>query len=570
MSFITWKINGTLVHELGLKDGRVTYGSLQASTLSFRHAGAAWDADPLFVFDEAVRLEQVVMDDDGVTVLSTVGVFAGKRLADPREFGPDSENLSYTFSDVWDELTRRPLLQNQAVVLDPESSSEPSLVAQGLIVLGQDDGGASVTVAQALTTFIAAAAAAGVSIALGEVTGFDFTVDWDIVADLTIADAILRVLKFSPDAVSEIDYDPEVPVIHFRRRANLTPVSLPISPIGQGEFPAYVATKGLRIRERKDLVPTFVAIHIRRSNSENGATYLTIDKQTAGPGAETDDRAIVRTLQLAGSNFSETRLSQECTTTPLAAALTAGGTITAGSDFDELSKFWKRKCPELAATNITLKGFRNTAREATPVLDSDGNDATPTLDTSLVRELIEGAITPWMENSTLNRKAQDQTYRAEIAYDEVVDGVTKRQIETYQAGVQATNASTRPYNWQESGDEEEAEPAPEDLATSIYNGLKANAHGEAQHEGRLLLIERECSLSLRPGKHALNLTGSRIAYTRMNAVIQTVSADLDKWESDVTFGWPDHLGPADLVDLARANRLKSPADTALMRSTGRY
>jgi hypothetical protein len=574
MSYTTWKLNGELLEVLGLKDARLTYANLQPDTLEVRHLTARWDADPLFAYAESVVLTRVLMNEPylGGSVISSTVVFRGKCRGFPRFLGRTAESLSYTFAGVWDELQRRPLLQNQAVVVDPEVSTIPTMVPQGLVILSQEDDGTSVNIAAALEVVINAAIAAGVSIELGTITGYDFAVGWDEIADLTIADAITRLLQVAPDAAVWIDYAPTVPVIHFSRRAELEAVTLPLSLVGVGEWPTYAGLDTLRIRSRPDLVVPFVSIQFRRLNTVNGQSYLTIEKQTAGAGTETDENALVRTIQLAGSSYSETILTQECKTLNLAGALGNGtlddDVVTVASDpsaFAELSAFWKRKVPALATPGVVIQGFRNRIRKAAEIADDAGDPITPTLDTSLVRELIEGAITPWMRSSGLGRSAQEQNYEVEIAYDAptVEDPlVVFRVTQAYTAPVMATNASTRTYNFQESSDVTDPETTPDGLADSLLTALE-----NLQHEGEVAIIEQECSLNYRPGK-VLGLTAGRDEWIHMGALIQSATCDLDSWRTSITFGWPTALGPADLVEIFRANRLRRPADRGLIRTTG--
>ena len=149
-TYVTWKLNGTLLHELGLKEGRLTYANLQPDTLELRHLTARWDADPLFDYGDAVRLDKVEINAATGDVVATECVFRGKAREFPRFFGRDAESLSYVFAGPWDELKRRPLLQNQAVVVDPLVSEIPTMVPQGLVILAQDDGGETVSLDQAL------------------------------------------------------------------------------------------------------------------------------------------------------------------------------------------------------------------------------------------------------------------------------------------------------------------------------------------------------------------------------------------------------------------------------------
>ena len=390
---------------------------------------------------------------------------------------------------------------------------------------------------------------------------------WDELADLTIADAIVRLLQVAPDAVAWIDYAPETPVIHFGRRGNLDAVDLPVVLEEEAEgFPVAAALESLRIRARPDLQVPFVGLHYRRTNTVNGKSYIVVEKREAGPGSETDENALIRTVQLAGTSYSETILTQEVRTLPLSAALGTAvldaTVVTATSNptaFLALSNFWKRKVPALASPDVVIKGFKNRRRLAASVADATGAETTPALDTALTSELIEGAVTPWM-----NRVAQEQNYEARIAYS--VAGVDQQDSGGYGiahvAGVQATNAATRTYSFRESSDFTPAEPTPEGLETSLYAALSP-----LQHEGGLTILEQECRLGIRPGL-VLNLTGGRAEWETMRGVIQNVVATLDDWRTEVSFGFPEALGPSDLVEIYRANRNKRPAERGLSRETG--
>ena len=92
------------------------------------------------------------------------------------------------------------------------------------------------------------------------------------------------------------------------------------------------------------------------------------------------------------------------------------------------------------------------------------------------------------------------------------------------------------------------EPIPEGLAATYYNMTSNPPWG-----GSLDLHEQECSGLLRPGL-SLNLLSGETAWATMAALIQTTEEDLDNGLTHVEFGLPEHLGAADFVSLALANR----------------
>jgi hypothetical protein len=441
----TFLLNGSPLASLGLANPRLSYASMQADALTLDHLTAAWDADPIFAYAETLTLTR-----DGVPV------FVGRVRRFPRFAGPTAETTSYEILGPWDWLERRAFVQQVAVVADPAVSTTPIYVASGFVILNQLNDGTSVNIADSLAVVINQAISSGVPILLGTITGFDYATGWDEITDLTLADAITRLLASAPDAVVWWDYTTApTPTIHIGRRANLADVSLVIAPAGSPPSAygpgGYAEFESLRLMSRPDLVVPGTFITYRSTDTVNGASYLKLVGQNAVSDLSvqhTAENALVRTVELAGASFSETILTQECKTLPLAAALTGGGTVTSGGDFDELMKFWKRKVPALAHPDVVIKGFKDRGREAAPVASAAGENETPILDTSLVRELIEGAITPWMREGGLNRKGQEQNFTARIAFS--IKGVDQKDADgmgiVFTAGVMATTISVHRFS----------------------------------------------------------------------------------------------------------------------------
>jgi hypothetical protein len=552
---MTWLINGVTPASLGLAVPRITEGNLTPDVLTLDHLTAAWDADPIFAYAQTLTLTRA-----GVTV------FVGKVRRFPRFAGPTAETTSYEVLGPWDWLERRILQQNQAVVVDPATSTIPTLVPQGLIILNQSDAGATVTISQALTTVINQAISVGVPILLGTIVGFDYSMSWDEVADLTHADAIIRLLASAPDAVVRWDYTTTTggvptPTIHIGRRANLSAVLLAIAPantpVSAFEAGTYASFETVRLTSRPDLVISGAHLTYRRVNTVNGETFLRLEQQTAGPGSKTDENALVRTVQLAGSSFTETVLEQECKSTPLPSGL-GTGTLTASGDIDQIVKFLRRGGnAEINSSNpfwypVKLEGM---GREAMPVTDDDGAESTPALDTSLTRELLEGGITPWMEDTGLNRKGQVQQVSYRVHTPSGQYDLTRQFL--------ATNVATRTYSYQESSDYTPPESTPSGLAATLYAAMSV-----LQHEGSFVLVARECAFTVRVGM-VVNLTGGRAEWATMKAVVQSVVHDLTEGRTEVTVGWPRHITVDELMSIMRNNRLKFSAARGLIRTTGK-
>jgi hypothetical protein len=243
--------------------------------------------------------------------------------------------------------------------------------------------------------------------------------------------------------------------------------------------------------------------------------------------------------------------------TPLSVYLTEGGTITSGDAFAALSRFWKRSVAWLNDAGVEIKGFRATGRVKTDM------DSEEFLDLTLNQDLLEGDITEWMESGALNRKGQGQTFRCEIAVEVTTEEGTTMRKELLTADVMACNCATRTYRFTESTEATPAEPTPEGMATAIYTALKV-----PPIDGGCMLIEEECTLTLRPGL-VVNLQGGLPEWETMRAMIQRTTANLDEGTTEVVYGPPRQLGPDDLVQILRANRFKTASSRGLVRATGK-
>lgn len=590
------QINGgapRLFNQLGLDLPKYTKGNMEADMVTIDHLrnedgtiSLRWDQPPLLAYRDDIT----IWKNEGVT---STRVFRGLRRTAPSFMGATAESISYTVEGPWGWLKRRQLLQNAAVPpVDGDGNTvdgPPNMVPQGLVILGQDDSGATVNLAQALHTVLQAATAAGVPITIGAIEGFDFASGWDWMRDVTIADAIIRLLQVCPDAVGEWDYSTEKPTIHLRRRAALPAVSFAVAPRGTplaNYGPGgYAEFETLRIIDRPDLVIPGCWVTFRSVDNSNGVPSLRMETDVAAaPGASmTDENALVRTIELAGFSRTTNTVSQECITAIIPIALAGPGHVdplTPESEgFEDVLEFLARSegwltAADTVVTKLTPKGSHSVNSALRRGLEPDGTGKMVEVwaDTSLPRELVRGFITPWMKTGALNRKSQEQEVCYEVEATWMPDGaggvrVTKNG--TITRTFTATNASTRTgenaYRFEESSDFTEPEPKPEGLAEALYDAMK-----DVQYEGSFVLAEHECTLAVRPGQ-VVNLTGTtRAALATMRATVQSVSFDLASGRTSVELGLNRQLGAEDLVAIFRSNRSRQPAERGLIRATGRF
>lgn len=99
-----------------------------------------------------------------------------------------------------------------------------------------------------------------------------------------------------------------------------------------------------------------------------------------------------------------------------------------------------------------------------------------------------------------------------------------------------------------------AEPRPVNLASDFFSSVST-----LQWEGQVVVKEAECSGIARPG-NVLNLDNGNSDWATMNALIQSVTEDLETGETTIAFGPAEQLGPQDFLDLVRFRR--DPGGTA--------
>lgn len=98
----------------------------------------------------------------------------------------------------------------------------------------------------------------------------------------------------------------------------------------------------------------------------------------------------------------------------------------------------------------------------------------------------------------------------------------------------------------------EISSAPSGLAQALHSAISV-----LHYEGEIVLaFDSECDLAQHPGQ-VLNLTGGLAAWETMDAVVQVVEHNLDRAETTISFGPPEHLSPQDQIELLNGNRKRN-------------
>jgi hypothetical protein len=243
---MNWTIayNGTekLLADWGLARVTRTLVSQGLDELAFAAEGSAADAAPLFPFRSTITLWRNRTAGGG-SFTGGQQWFAGLITQTPRAGSPQSESMQYKAVGPWWYLENRVFQQAYeniflgfAVAGDPttamfgQATSSHLFLNQGLSssALVKITNGQQIIEALnwALKPFVDASAA--LPFRIGNVTP-NVDVPIDEVRDITCAEVIHKMLRWSPDAVTYFDYTTNPPTFNCVRRQDMIPANVDVS-----------------------------------------------------------------------------------------------------------------------------------------------------------------------------------------------------------------------------------------------------------------------------------------------------------------------------------------------------
>lgn len=453
-----------------------------------------------------------VKDSTVVVALDGTRVFVGRVVGSPINAAGPEENVAVTLVGPWWYLDNIIFQQTWKTTPHGEATLVDSYVAR--VVLGQADDGTSLNSAQMITAALDWAIDRGAPIAIGDLPTA-VTTPWAEITDAPVSEILRTMLRWMPDATAWWDYTTTPnPTLHITRRADEEPQTLDCSSASK--------MSGLNLAPNWDLQVPSVIIKYEKTNTVDGESYTEIVIDKAPEGATgLEIKAAVMTIDLQGANSTYEKQKIVC----------------AQIHPEEVS-WWQAKFPWLAgATDITI----------------EESSATP----AKSEELIEGTAPWWKEEDFVK-----VTCAAKISYTLVEGGTTKKvSKESFSVNITGSNYSSQTFSKLSSSTT--AEPTPVGLAQSFYD-----ARSVLYWEGGFTLTALEVTPTWRPGM-LVNLTGGRAAWETMDGQIQQVDYDIDSGTTTVTLGAPHHLGPQDLIELARAARGRRPSYSASRRTSGK-
>jgi hypothetical protein len=460
---------------------------------------------PLFALDSTV-----------VIYRDSVIWFTGRVTRVPHSGEPAAESVAYEFSGPWWYLDNKVYQQQWAI----RNTGEGSTTAQykSRVILGQALAGTRQTVAQVITEVLNYAIADGVPLAIGTISP-TLQIPFAERVDITCSEAIRTVLRWIPDCVCWFDYSAETPVFHCQRRSELTAMALDLA---QGS-----PNHRIDIAPRPDLQVSAVVLNFEQTNVVNSVPpaafeSITTDKSPAdATGREL--KALVSTIRLAGGRV--TMQQQKITTEAVCADPWTNET------------WWKARLPFLNDANITAISIHDGER-----MGHAGDEG----DEYYTYELMEGSIHEWMTS-----EVEEDLIQAYVDYTILVEGedgfvheeIVNKRI-TYR--FIATNLATGTYKRVENLTT--GESVPSGMAAYIYAGMS-----QLQYEGSFVLLEEEITGSIGMG-NVVNITNGLAEWASMRGSVQVISEDVDSGLTSIAFGFPEQLGPADLMEILRGNR----------------
>jgi hypothetical protein len=521
---MSWQVSGP--------GGHATFEALGVSAATRTLRNQASDELSLFLdvpFDRPLRVPFQLWQTYSVLYRGR-SIFAGRVLRPPTvKASGRQESVEVNLVGPWSFLERSTYVQDfefseRQEGGDPESDDPPPRLffSQTLsqVVLGQSKTGEKVSLVEVIREIMKTVT----GVRLGDVEP-SIEIPWDEARDISCAEALVRVLRWVPDAVTYFDYRQATPVMHVRLAK-----SLPRRTV-ERKF-----CESIHMTAREDLVPKGVIVKFVWQGDDGDRK---VEEERAGTGEEGDEGVIVETIELQSSS----------------AAIGGGPSQPAKQkvEVEPISLFsvawWQGRLDWLRDGT-----FQNV--EITDVVP-----ASP----PLPRELISGSIPDWMEQQDIESKRA--TIRARVNYEVINENgtvVSKRGGVPISTRVLCTNARSRTYygtsNASLPGSERTfMEPAPKGLADKLFASLS-----RLQYEGAVVVTLEEPTLDVTPGS-LLNISGGAVTWARMDATVQEVTDDVLTGRTSISVGPAKHLTANDWASLSRGARLRRTPSQGVRR-----
>lgn len=481
-----------------LKRNRINQG---IDKVSFTHNCKLLEDTPLFDPETPIRIFK-----------NAISWFYGIITKTPSHGSAFKEDHKYEVAGPWWHLENLVYQQIWNEMVPLGDAEELRTIDTGRVILGQNSQGEPINNGTQIKKILQYAINQNAPIAIGEIA-IDVTFPYDETKDISCAEAIQRLLRWSPDAVVWFDYSTTPhPTLHIKKRSQIDEANLYLHQ--------NTSIKSLQITPRHDLQSKAVVIKYEKNHHINGQSWMSTEVDSYPKTATGREfKALVLTVELDGAHTQKVKQD-----------------IKTESIILDSPQWWQKHLPALQSIPLSKITIKNPSR--------NGN---------LPAELIAGSISTWM-----NREVEEDIIRAQISYETDTEQVIDREVAIR---LNTTNASTRVYEQILSN--ENPEPTPSNLAKKLYEAVSM-----LQFDGEVILENKEVNSSTLMGC-VLNIHNGNKSWETMRASIQTVKEDIDRGRTIISFGPAKHLGPDDLIELLRANRKRHATRNAARRITGK-
>lgn len=501
------------------------------------------DATTQFAYGQPVIIRRDRTVGEGFTG-GTI-YFRGRALTPRRMGSGNAEEISYSFAGPWWDFERVVFQQSWKTFggyTDPDDpTTEPVLndVTTSEVMLAQDTDGTKLTTGEQIEEAVKWAIGCGVPVQLGTV---DPALDIPIynARDLTVAEVIRQMLRWTPDVTVWFDYATSPPTMQVRELANM---------VERTVTPGTYGIKALSLKPRYDLVLPAVLIRFKQLNSLDGQPWVNITTDKAPVGATgLEFGASVHTIDIFGIEQKNVYGKLEC--------VAVGA--QAGTNADRVS-WWKTKEPLFNTDKIKSSTLTITSAVITDNATGDSISLA-----TWPNELVDGQVADWMKLSTGTAVAvKSVTVKARAEYELYRDAgnlvLTEKRTKELSVRIKVTNGITGPYSDVDSVTP--SEPIPVGLAAGILA-----AHSVLQHEGEITLVGTELASTLGMGDKVTVDTGT-MQFDDM--LVQSVVEDLGAGTMTLSVGPCAHLGVSDLIELLRVNRNRLTWQNPSTRNTAK-
>lgn len=465
-----------------------------------------WVAAPTWPWSTKVYLIRRSVEGETTTDRC---VFVGTVEMTPRQAeGGGSQSITYTALGPTYDLQLCDYMQEWAYTTD---AGVASTIYEPTVVLGEDNNGTRLASGGVINQAAAYAVTRGVSIDIGTIAA-GVTVPFDERSNIKVWDAIVAMLRYTPDYVVWWDYNHQVdgvyvPELNVTDPATMTAVTRAI---------INGAATGASFTPRYDIRVPGIMIIYRWTGDWDGRTVKSRVTETAG--ASTSPRRVALVYDLDGVHASFIQQEIEVEDYP------ADWTGAAGK-------------AALAARIPWLSNLTSGDWSVDSVSRGSGSHNYPS-------RLINGAVPEWTQ-----KESENDTFIVRVSYEIKADDTghtLDKGTKDLTFSAVSTNATSRTYR--KMTEWTEPEPVPTGMAAALMASWN-----RLHYDGQVTFHGQECDFGIGLAQ-LLSCTGGLTEWATMAAVVQDVTYDIGGGKVTVKTGTCGRLEADNLMAVYRAAR----------------